>query len=229
MHYHLEIIMPPTDDIQAAVDDIMKPFNEQYEASVEEIVEGEPARNAHPFWDWYVLGGRWAGTKLIAKYDSPALEAFTKELDAMHVTVSSFQAGKQEIDPPEQIPAVDALWRKHFPDSGVDVCPMFKHSNNQYGETMEMDICKVSEIPAELKAAHVIIAGRYAADRKLQAMHMYRDSIWNGVTWQDTDWDRKVHTIIAKQAERIQHGQPAFLALNTITDDWLAVTVDYHS
>jgi hypothetical protein len=28
MHYHLEVILPPTDDVQAAITQIMAPFDE---------------------------------------------------------------------------------------------------------------------------------------------------------------------------------------------------------
>jgi hypothetical protein len=232
MHYHLEIIMPPTDNIEEAVAEILAPYDENWEPPPpkegEEFNEDE-RRSPHAFWDWYVIGGRWAGTKLMARYEGPALDAFRAELDTLKVTVSGVQAGKQELNPPEQVTVVDALWCKHFPDSGVTVCPLFNHSNNQYTEHMYMDICTVREIPPELKAAHVIIAGRYKTDRSLQAMDMFRDSIWNGVTWQDTDWDCKVHTILAKHAARLEHSSDEYRQFNTITDDWLAVTVDYHS
>jgi hypothetical protein len=33
MHYHLEIVMPPTADVDAAVTQILAPFNENLEES----------------------------------------------------------------------------------------------------------------------------------------------------------------------------------------------------
>ena len=60
MHYHLEVIMPPTADISTALDDILKPFDES--------CEDEDLKSV-TFWDWYVIGGRWAGKKESCRFE----------------------------------------------------------------------------------------------------------------------------------------------------------------
>lgn len=48
MHYHCEIWFPTRAEIKSAIDKVMAPYCE----------EGSSKR---AFWDWYVIGGRWAG------------------------------------------------------------------------------------------------------------------------------------------------------------------------
>src|SRR6185503_20458398 len=105
MHYHLEIIMPPTEDVERSVAEILKRFNEN--------ADDETRSNA--FWDWYQSGGRYSGCKLEALVPQERRDAFWAELKARGVTVSGLQFGKQELKPASQIPSVDALWREMCP------------------------------------------------------------------------------------------------------------------
>lgn len=57
MHYHCETIMPPVKDVEIAVENILNPFNE----NVPESADYDP-RDA--FFDFYSIGGRFAGAKL---------------------------------------------------------------------------------------------------------------------------------------------------------------------
>src|SRR5262245_27782076 len=109
MHYHLEVILPPVDNVEQAIGQILEPFDENGK-------DEDGHRNSHAFWDWYVVGGRWAGAKLQAMLDPKKLEEFNAELTKRKVTVSGIQAGKQELSPASQIPMVDALWNEFFPD-----------------------------------------------------------------------------------------------------------------
>ncbi|HEY6437871.1 MAG TPA: hypothetical protein VIY47_14870, partial [Ignavibacteriaceae bacterium] len=104
MHYHLEIIMPPTDNVKEKISEILAPFDEDPK-------DDERGRNA--FWDWYVIGGRYSGQHLLSKYEGEKLEAFYEELNRNNITVSGLVSGKQELKPVEQIPFVDALWQTH--------------------------------------------------------------------------------------------------------------------
>src|SRR5690606_37537583 len=79
----------------------------------------------YAFWDFYTIGGRWAGQHTIDRYDPEVVKRFYGELADRKVTVSGVQFGKQELSPPEQIPMVDALWQEMFPSSGLAACPMF--------------------------------------------------------------------------------------------------------
>lgn len=232
MHYHCEVVIPPTADIEAAVASIMKPFNEQPECDEEE-------RSSHAFWDWYVIGGRWAGTKLLAKADQEKLQAFYAWLTAEKITVSGVQCGKQTLSPESQIPVVDAKWKELFPYSPSDHAPMFDHAVAQYGRGMEtslaLDICRLDAIPEDLTAERVIFAcagwDSKAKDRvgPLEAGFMLSTSIWNGCNHEKTAWDGKMLSAIQMCRENIEHCAEGYREKHTPRDEWLAVTVDYHS
>ena len=91
MHYHCEIIMPKTKDISKSIEEIMLPFSENNEESED--------HSGHSFWDWFVIGGRWAGTKEKCTYNAESLEKFYVKLQENKVTVSGIQAGKQSLEP----------------------------------------------------------------------------------------------------------------------------------
>lgn len=219
MHYHMEIIMPPTNDVDAAIAQIMEPFNECGE-------DEDGNRNSHTFWDWYVIGGRWSGHKDEAKFDKARLDAFHAELKERKVTVSGIQCGKQDLQPESQIPMVDALWREMFPESGLDVCPLFGHSPR----TLPSDICTLADMPEGLTAITGIIAGPgHSDDGKMQAHYLIQDCVWNGVMHVDTKWDGKVKTMLDDHVEKCKNYREEWKAKVTPQPDWLVVTVDYHS
>ncbi len=214
MHHQLEIIMPPTDNLEKAIESIMKPFDE---SSGDEDT-------SHPFWDFYVIGGRFSGAKIEANFDKKKVDAFYDEIRKMKITVSGLQCGKQKLQPESQIPAVDELWRKHFPDGG-DVCPLFSHFNNQYTDSKGYpDVMSLKDFPRGLTAAHVIIA-----DSKHEVTYMIQESMWNGVSYVDTKWDGKVKSALDQFAEKFKNNNPDYIAKIKPQDDWLVVTVDYHS
>lgn len=220
MHYHLEIIMPPTDDVEGQITNIMAEYDEKAEST------DDFDANPHAFWDFWVIGGRWAGRKLEATLDSAKLERFMDELKFRKVTCSGFQAGKQSLSPESQIPMVDALWVEYFPESGVSVCPLFAHSNDQYDSSSNLpgDICKVSEVPENLSCSHVLIAREsYRKDGTYAAATMRQTSVWNGCNLEKTDFDGTVKQAVCDFNEKIPNSE------RHIKDDWLCVTVDYHS
>lgn len=219
MHFHMEIVMPPTDDVEAAIAQIMEPFNECGE-------DEDGHCNSNAFWDWYVVGGRWSGHKDEAKFDKSQLEAFNAALHDRKVTVSGVQCGKQDLQPESQIPMVDALWREMFPESGLDVCPLFGHSPR----TLPTDICTLANMPEGLTASTAIVAGpSYSDESKMRACYLIQDRMWNGVTHIDTKWDGKISSMIAAHLEKLKHCREEWKAKNTPQPDWLVVTVDYHS
>jgi len=137
MHYHAEIIMPPTNDVDGDVAKFMADFDENKEDA------------GTTFWDWYRLGGRYSGAKAKALCDPDKLKAFYAELKETKTTVSGLLFGKQELSPPDQAAQVDAMWLRYFPDSPIRKAPMFKHAGEN---VLPLDICKVSEIPQRLSA-----------------------------------------------------------------------------
>lgn len=226
MHYHLEIIMPPTNDVEQAVKEILAQFDE---SGTDE--DGEP--NRYTFWDWWVIGGRWAGEKVKAQLDQDKLKEFYDELNKLNITVSGLQAGKQELKPASQIPAVDALWLKFFPDSKVKACPLFNHYNDQYQKVSDLpdDVMKYSDIPEGLTASHVIVAKDHW-DKDvggLEAAWMMNDSVYNGVNFTDTKWDGTFKGAMEMYIDSLKNYRDEYKEKYTPNDDWIVVTVDYHS
>lgn len=219
MHYHCEIIMPPTHDVEAAVNAIMARFDE----NAPDNKDG--AHDARfTFWDWYVIGGRWSGHKLLARLDAAKLDEFQAMLTKMEVTVSGVQAGKPSLFPESQIAEVDRLWVEHFPDAGLAQCPFFKHYTGTMG-----DVCRVDELPEGLTASRVIVAGPGLNGTGLQVETMQQRQVWNGVNIIKTAWDGTVAATLGAHAERIALYRDEYRNGMTVKPDWLAVTVDYHS
>lgn len=219
MHYHLEIVLPPTDNVEGAIAEIMAPFCE---------VGEDDEYNARGFWDWYVIGGRWGGAHLKAGLDPEKLDQFFNDLEDREVTQSPVVCGKPELKPASQIPMVDGLWREYFPDHELKQCPFFSHFNNQYCDSC-IDADPYGDISPELTASHLIIAGRNYDDTTWEAKHMLEAEIWNGVTHQETTWDGNVKTGVQMCMDRMTHYRDEYREANTVRDDWLVVTVDYHS
>jgi hypothetical protein len=210
MHYPLEIIMPPTEDIEKAVEQILEEFSEHDE------------ENRHSFWDWWVIGGRFSGIKLQASLNKKSLHSFWEELKKEKITVGSFVAGKEDIKPESQIPKVDALWRKHFPNKS-NACPFFSHYDEKNDESVLTDIIKLKDLPKKLSASHVIIAGKNH-EGVFSATNMFQKEIWNGVSYEETKWDGKVSTALESHISKIKTYKEV-----APKEDWLVVTVDYHN
>jgi len=207
MHHHLEIVLPPdTADIEAAIARIMGPFDED---------PREPSEDASDcrFWDWYAIGGRWTGEHARADVDPARVELFEDELRRRDVTVSALRAGKPTLVPKSQRKAVDALWREWFPESSLKQCPLFDHAK------CHGDVCRLDQIPEHLTCSRLIIAD---AER---AVYMLTESAWNGVVYQQTDWDGSFAEGLKRAREYSAHWHEPL----TFPPDSIVVTVDYHS
>lgn len=218
MHYKIEVVIPPTNNVEESVKQVMDSF-------LDDDGDGTP----HCDWyDWYVIGGRWSGDKLMARCDEEKLKGFNDMLNEEKFTVGSFVCGKEELNPASQIPVVDTLWREWFP--GVsDMCPLFQHYWDQYSEGLSSaDVCKVSEIPDRLTCNRLIIAEvKHWGDdagKVLVKDRMLCKEFWNGVEWQDTTFKGNVKEGMRIIAEG-KHGEPDL----TDRSEWLVVTVDIHN
>lgn len=210
MHYHLEILMPPTDDVPAMVAKALAEFD-----------ECNP-ENRYAFFDWYVIGGRWSGTKLQQRIGEERLSAFQNKLHSMGVTVSSFRAGKPRLSPESQEGTVNALWREMCPGNG-DVCPLFKNE-----VSFNLDACRLDELPSGLKCEAFLYVS-VDDDDEVEPKLLLRGSIFNGVNSQDTTWDGSVEKAFELLCKRIGNYRDEYRKAIEPRPDWLLVTVDYHS
>lgn len=213
MHYHLEIIMPPTEKVKETIEKILAPFNED---------PGEGESGKHAFWDWWVIGGRYSGQHIVGRYNSDKMDLFYKELNNNKVTVSGIVSGKEELNPPEQIPFVDALWQTHFPEDDGP-CPLFKHSNDQYKDNYS-DVCQMVNLPDHLSCSRIIIT-----NSEFEPELMMEDSYWNGVSWVDSSWDGTVKAALEHFQKKVDNYSHEWKTKNSIKPTWLLVTVDYHT
>jgi hypothetical protein len=226
MHYHCEIVLPAeTEDIEAAVKTVMHPFRENDRTDDDDCLDS--------FWDFYVLGGRFAGRKQLAALDQQKVDAFNEWCLLELITCHGFRCGKQSLHPSSQIEKVDAKWNELFPQAdGTKVaCPIFSHSNDQYARNgaesgmLVGDISKLGESGA-VKCCRVIIASRLLdKDAKptghLEAKFMLTKTAWNIVNHMPVRWDGTIGGAIEQFVE--------YSAAATPNDDWICVTVDYHS
>ena len=93
----------------------------------------------------------------------------------------------------------------------------------------EGDVMPISAIPEGLSCARLIVAGPSYDDSKIEASFMLSDSIWNGVNFEKTNWDKTVQGGLSMFSEHCSMRSEQWVQRHLPTDDWLAVTVDYHS
>ena len=223
MHTHLEIVMPPTEDVVAIVDKILAPFSENN--------ENEDDHHLEKFWDWYQIGGRWSGSKYEARFDPKLIQEFRDWMVEEKITVSGIVFGKEELSPESQIPKVDKKWNEMFPSETFIPCPLFKHS----GLELPNDIMRLGDMPERVTCARVIIcAPKYDYDKDtatddVEAEFMLSDSIYNGLNFIDTAWDKKVSTAVEMRKNFMKDAKEPYKTQMMPNDDWLVVTVDYHS
>ena len=203
MHEHAEIVIPPTDDVEAAVRQVMEGFIGEDTGLCE-------------WWDYWEIGGRYDGRKVLARIAAERLRAFQRELTSRQVTVSSVTSGKPTLFPDSQIVAVDALWREWFPDCG-ESCLLFDHAD----PGRAANVCVVAEVTQHLTCNRLIIARKW--NGKLDAAAMRVREFWNGVEWQDSRFDGFVLPVLREYSRVTEQCRWR------VEDDWLVVTVDYHN
>lgn len=220
MHYHLEVIIPPDADPTTAVAQALAPFDEN---------AAKEGRVGPAFWDFWVIGGRWAGLKQEASLDQEKLSEFRQWLQDEKVMVKGFQCGKHELADAGTVDKVDAKWREMFPGSGPH-CTLFKHSNDQYDSNaaLSQDVCRLEDCP-DITPERVIIAAANYKEDGLAAVHMKQTEFWNGLSHEETAWDGSVQSAVSEWNEKLSTYKPEYAKTRRVTGSWLVVTVDYHS
>lgn len=233
MHYTCEVVVPPFDDkdeLNKFISEILKKYEEGYKD------EYGYSYN-HSFYDYFVIGGRFSGRKQKTMLDDEKLDKFYEELKNRGVTQSSVVFGKPTISPSSQIPMVDALWHEYFPEWQGKHCPVFQHS----GDEDNLDIMTLGEFKKhtelrEMESSTVAIGflgyGEDADDDSVGTPNLYtllHTSIWNGTNIQDTTFSGKVLEAIDLHNTNLSRAYSWYREQATPTDDWLVVTLDYHS
>lgn len=202
-HYHVELILPPTPRLGWALEErileILLPLRKG---------DDEATWPADPLFDWYKIGGRFAGTKHGLRCDPERRRKFYAALYSEAFATDEFT--KLGFWGDNQLPAVNALWRTWFPEDEVGICPFI----GPY-PTGDQDICRVDRIPDELKADTVVVG-----NEANQVVLRLKTEIWDSARrrFLDTGFDGSV-----LNALRQCRAQGVALAGN-----WLAVTLDCH-
>lgn len=218
MHYHLEIVMPPAADVEAAITEILAPFQE---GSFDDA--GDP--NTHTFWDYWSIGGRWSGEKILHALGNDALNRFSQELVKQQVAISGVQFGKPSLAFPHQRSMVDALWCEWFPDCPLKGCPLFDHYKGNHG-----DIMPLKDVARTITAHAVMFAAPgFFGEKRLHAVFMVRQKVWNGLNSERTAWDGTLGHALELAKEDAAFMSADYAEEIRPKDDWLCVTVDYHT
>lgn len=226
MHFHCEVILPVVEQstIKATIDNVLEPFRED---------STDEDRVSVPFFDWAVVGGRYASEKLLQRLGENKVSAFRQWCRDESITISGIQFGKPSLDPSEQRARVDAKWNEMFPaeDGRLVACPLFEHSNPDNAATRD-DICALGQAK-HVSCYRVIILGpKYVAcveDMSLDVRFMLAEEVWNGRNYMPVKWDGTISDALRQYDHDISQRPPEIQRLLRPTDEWLTVTVDYHT
>jgi len=100
---------------------------------------------------------------------------------------------------------------------------------------MQDDICTLKAAPLEMELSRLIFASpSYRSsskfwDGELVASFMLSDMIWNGCNGEETKWDCTLKHGLKLYLENLENSTDEYKAVAQPKDDWLVVTVDYHS
>lgn len=224
MHYLMEAIVSPqyADDIEGAVTAALEKYEEGRE-------DEDGFINPHAFWDFFVIGGRYDKEKLVQRFDQDTMKEFYDQLTERGVTVAGVQCGKPELSPASQEPEVDELFRSFFPE-WEGPCPLFQHGlNSQYDNADGWpNVCKLSEVPRTYKCYRVIILSAGYQGRP-HIVNMFSRSVFNGATFLDTEWGGNLLDAVDLHHDKIKNYKEEYRDKNTITGEWITVTIDYHT
>ena len=218
MHYHLEVVVPFTEtfknNIRESLEKALAPFGPDGDICL---------------WDYFKIGGRYSGSKLIASIPDheSRLNDFYEELKKRKITVSFIRAGKDSLEPKFQEKEVDALWQEMFPGFG-DVCPIFEHA----GQILPMDVCSFSKVPPCLKSNSVLILTpslEENQERFYKPSFLIQDQVWNGVNFIKTQWNTTFSHALKLYKEKNKSFPKEIQKWMTPDETWYCITVDYHS
>jgi hypothetical protein len=142
------------------------------------------------------------------------------------------------LQPKSQIAEVDRLWQEHFPESEIKSCPLFAHSNDQFREYLPGDVMPVSMIPKDYTSSRLIVAkpkrdwgheGSPIIVNEFSAETMLETEYWNGVDLVSTEWHGNVVDGLKRHENKVSSYRGDAAEEYRVRDNWICVTVDYHS
>jgi hypothetical protein len=207
----LEVIMPPTDDVEKQLEEILYRFDSNNEDG------------GYQFFYWYQIGGHWSGHKLAHVLGSDGISSFKELLRKREIKVSDIQSGEPTLVDAENERIVQKLWLEHFPDSPVKRCPLLDNLKNT-----PLDIMTVASLPDTLYADRVIVSWGQKYEGRLYPWFMYCREFWTGCNSQQTAWGGKVKTALEDYQKSITNCKREWVENYCMKPDWLAVTVEYH-
>ncbi len=225
---HVELIMPPTHFCKLEERTPPRVLSLLAPLSKDAALRGDITTAEYLHESFYV-GGDFSGTKTYLRLDPERLRQFWEEFDSVDFNTDSGRAGigqdtfwsltsafdldigraafeEYRMWSRRDLPKVNALWRKWFPEDEVGEFPL-----SPYYPTGDWDICRADRIPDNLKADAVVVANED------EVVFQLRTEIWDSTRgFQHTDFDGSV--LNALRQCRACGVEPA--------PDWLAVTLD---
>jgi len=223
MHHHLEIVMPPDAAINAAITSILAPFDE-----CQELNEDGDVDTRNTFWDFWVIGGRWAGNKFIQAHDK-AVKAFDEWSENQDLKVKGFQCGKQELATAEMERLVDQKWAELVDGDPSEPCPLFKHSNDQYagdlhgtleGDVWTLDKCELTTADRVIFAAPSYDHQTEQHNGSFKANYMRTTTIWNGCNHEETTWDKTIKSALRDYRQKVERYLPRWFPRGCSRSKW---------
>lgn len=228
MHVHLEVLVPPTDNPVDDVETLLKPFDES--------AEDEEGYSRYTFWDWWVIGGRWSCSHLLADIGKGRMDKFVEEMPKYKVSGVQTAGGLYEVpvEPDGVRDELLELWKVHFPEY-AEQCPFWGLTDQYDRGGRPNDIVPAGSISKSLTCSQLLIGWR--PKETIRPLLMLQDDFYNGVSWQDSAWDGKVLASIEAHNEKTRARKDGaregwweeYGSRQVVGEDWLAVTVDYHT
>lgn len=150
MHYHAEVYL--------------KKLNGR---PIFDVVSGLMNRGvkAKVGWDWFVVGGRWSGDKILGKLDPEKVKAFFIEFEKRGYNWTSSQHSDEERRRDSS-----NLFMEFFPDFKGEI-PVWRDQYRHEGG--EGDVCKVADLPETFSCHTLIFPGKHRAE-------VLQTEEWNG-------------------------------------------------
>lgn len=228
MHSHLELIIPPVEDIPSFVDKLLDPFYLDAAWGWRISDEGLPPEREDAFLDGFKIGGRFFQSKLLGNVDRHRLAHFIVQLDKLELpfTVKKFKNIDMDCLTNERDKEVaDSLWKEFFPNSLIKKCPFFDYSHPYYTEKDYSGfppgvVLRLDQISDGMRAARVMIANPINVKSPISQKEYF------------------IHTCSGEHPSALpesKYWDGTILSALKFCDyiipqpDWLVITIDYHS